>query len=265
MYSILVDVTKCTGCEKCVDACIDVNKLNKTKADYDRATAKDGLSDNRFLSIVEVEQGHFARKSCMHCLEPSCVSACLVGGLTKTENGAIVYDPDKCIGCRYCMLSCPFSIPRYQWDKPSPYIKKCQMCYDKLEDGGKPACVEACPSNAIVFGDRKQLLAKAKSIIRKDPSKYIDHVWGEKEFGGTSLLYISDVDLAEIGWPEKSTTSIPELTEPLIEKTPFIGLGVGLGLVSLNWIVGRRKALARKNNVNDVARNEAEGGKENAK
>lgn len=261
MYSILVDITKCTGCEKCVDACIKANGLNPQKADYDRAAAKDGLSDHRFLSILEIGEGRLARKSCMHCLEPSCVSACLVGGLTKTKEGPVVYDPDKCIGCRYCMLSCPFHIPRYEWDKTTPYVKKCHMCYEKLKDGEIPACVAACPNKAITFGERDELLSLAKSKIKSD-KRYINHVWGEKEFGGTSVIFISDTDLATLGWPENENESIPEMTEPLIEKTPLIGGSVALSLIGLNWIVGRRKKLAneKKNSDENMKSGEKQNG-----
>jgi formate dehydrogenase iron-sulfur subunit len=248
MYSILVDVTKCIACEKCVIACVERNKLNPGLAEHDRATTRDGLSENRLSTILKVSDERFARKSCMHCVEPSCVSACLVGGITKSPEGPVVYDSDKCIGCRYCMLACPFHIPRYQWDKISPLMVKCDMCYDRVIDNRLPACVEACPQGVLEFGERDPLLKTAKTRIQQNPSKYINHIWGEKEFGGTSVMYISDVDLAGIGWPKYEPEAIPRLTEPLIHKTPFIGLSVALGLVSINWIIKRRIKLADEKN-----------------
>ena len=251
MYSILVDITKCTGCEKCITACIESNNLDKTKADYDRATSKDGLSDNRLLSMIEVNKDKFARLSCMHCNEPACVSACLVGGITKSPQGPVIYDADKCIGCRYCMLSCPFHIPRYEWEKTKPFIKKCDMCYDRLLQGQIPACVEICPNGVLTFGDRKELLVKAKQTIKSDKSKYINHIWGEKEFGGTSLLYISDIDLSKIGFTTELKSGIPELTEPLIEKTPIMGLGVAFSLIGINWIIQRRNELSKEKNIDE--------------
>ena len=117
MYGILIDVTKCTACEKCVAACITNKGLDPWQADRDRAVTADGLSAHRLSTVLKVSDGRFARKSCMHCLEPSCVSACLVGGLTKTPEGPVVYDRDKCIGCRYCILACPFQVTRYEWDR----------------------------------------------------------------------------------------------------------------------------------------------------
>ncbi|MCP4685442.1 MAG: 4Fe-4S dicluster domain-containing protein [bacterium] len=254
--SILIDTTKCTGCERCVAACIDANKLDPHKADIDRAQTEDGLSSNRWANIQKVADDRFARKSCMHCLEPSCVSACLVGGITKTPEGPVVYDPTKCIGCRYCMLACPFHIPRYEWENAVPYMRKCDMCFERVQQGGKPACVDACPNGALVFGSRKELLQKAQEIVAANGSTYIPHVWGETEFGGTSVLYISDEDLSALGWPEPQTAAIPGLTEPLISKTPFIGLGVATCLLSVNWIVRRRMKLAGEIDNHEVERND---------
>jgi formate dehydrogenase iron-sulfur subunit len=247
MVALFVDITKCSGCEQCVTACVNANKLNIDKANANRATVKDGLSANRLLSIIKIDRGRFARLSCMHCIDPSCVSACLVGGLSKTPEGPIIYDPDKCIGCRYCMLACPFHIPRYEWDKSTPFVKKCSLCYEELQHGGIPACVKTCPNNAILFGNRNNLLQHAHKVIESNNSTYINHIWGETEFGGTSVLYISDVDLGKMGWPDKDTDAIPSLTEPLIKKTPFIGATVAGCLFGLNWIIKRRQELAGKN------------------
>ena len=94
------------------------------------------------------------------------MAACLVGGLTKTAEGPVVYDPDKCIGCRYCMLACPFHVPRYEWDSTAPLMRKCSMCFERLLEGGQPACVEACPNDAMLFGEREDLLRRAHAMIR---------------------------------------------------------------------------------------------------
>jgi formate dehydrogenase iron-sulfur subunit len=244
MNAILVDVTRCTGCEQCVDACIEKNGSDPLKAQVDRATVKDGLSENRLLSLREVASGRFARMSCMHCLDPSCVSACLVGAITKTPQGPVVYDQDKCIGCRYCMLACPFQVPRYEWDEVVPFVKKCDMCAERQADGLQPACVDACPGGALRFGERGALLKEAQDIIAAGRGTYIPRIWGNHEFGGTSVLYVSDVDLDGMGWPDARTAAIPSLTEPLIAKTPFIGLSVAGGLLGINWVIRRRMRLA---------------------
>jgi len=248
IYGILVDVTKCIACEKCVEACSLQLEVDPQKALREKATNRDGLSAYRRSNIVKIEEGRFARKSCMHCLEPSCVSACLVGGITKAPNGPVVYDPDKCIGCRYCMLACPFQVPRYEWDKTSPLMVKCDLCADRVNDGKEPACVEACSEGALIFGERDKLLEEAGRRINETPTRYINHIWGEKEFGGTSVMYVSDVDLNLIGWPETAAVSIPSLTEPLVHTTPIIGMSVAAGLVGLNWIVKRRNKIAREGN-----------------
>lgn len=242
MKGLLVDVTKCTGCERCVAACVEENGLDPLSAQRDRATTRDGLSANRLVSLVEIGD-RFARKSCMHCLEPACASACLVGGLTKTPEGPVLYDPDKCIGCRYCMLACPFHVPRYEWGETVPFMAKCTLCFERVADGRVPACVDACPEGALAFGDRDTLLSTAHRRLAAVPDRYQPHIWGEHEFGGTSVLYLSDVDLAPLGWPVQAP-SIPSLTEPLIEKTPAIGLSVAGCLLGVNWVIRRRMELA---------------------
>ena len=241
--AILVDVTRCTGCERCTEACVEVNRRNRVAAEVDRATTRDGLSANRWCTVVEAAEGRFARKSCMHCLEPSCVSACLVGSLQKTAEGPVVYDPDKCIGCRYCMLACPFHVPRYEWSRVAPFMQKCDLCAERLQGGERPACVEACPHDVLTFGSRDELLERARALIRDTPGRYLPHVWGETELGGTSVLYVSDVDLAALGWPGTEAAAIPALTEPVIEKTPLLGGAVLMGVWGLSAIIERRQRL----------------------
>jgi Fe-S-cluster-containing dehydrogenase component len=241
--AILVDVTRCTGCERCAVACVEAHQHDPLAAEADRATTRDGLSANRWCTVVEAAEGRFARKSCMHCLEPSCVSACLVGSLQKTVAGPVVYDPGRCIGCRYCMLACPFEVPRYEWSRKAPFMRKCDMCADRLGRGERPVCVEACPHEVLVFGPRAELLERAHSVIRDTPGRYLPRVWGETELGGTSVLYVSDVDLTALGWPGADTAAIPDLTEPVIEKTPLLGGTVLMGVWGLSAIIQRRQRL----------------------
>ncbi len=245
MFAILVDITRCVGCERCVDACVKAKGFDSDRAEDDRATTRDGLSAHRLTTVLKVEPGRFAKKNCMHCLEPSCEAACLVGGITKLPEGPVVYDPDKCIGCRYCMLACPFHIPRYEWEKTVPFMQKCDLCYERIQQGELPACVEACPNRVLQFGERKTLLRIARDRIKSNPQRYLQKIYGEKEFGGTCLLYISDVDLHELGWPEEAVP-IPEITEPLISKTPIIGFSVAGSLLGLNWIIRRRDKLMKE-------------------
>jgi formate dehydrogenase iron-sulfur subunit len=172
------------------------------------------------------------------------VEACLVGALTKTPEGPVVYNADKCIGCRYCMLACPVGIPRYEWDKTLPYVSKCSMCSERVAVGEAPVCVEACAREAMVFGERDSLLAEAHRRIAKDRNSYLPHVYGEREMGGTSLLYISDVPLDILAWPEKlGDEPMSTLTWPVISRTPHLALGVAGCLTAVTWIIQRRMKL----------------------
>ena len=250
MKAILIDVTKCKGCMDCVKACNDV----KGKGTFCLNRGEAGLSATQLSTVVHLDQGGYAKKSCMHCLEPNCVAACLVGGITKTADGPVVYDPDKCIGCRYCMLACPFHIPRYEWESTEPLMQKCDMCIDRIKQGSAPACVSACTHGVLEFGDREALIKKAHLAIDSHPDRYSNYVWGEKEWGGTSLIYISSEELEELGWPASKTEApIPALTDPLIHATPAVGLTVLLGTWGLSTIIHRRNKLMNRDKVDGDA------------
>ena len=237
--AILTDITKCIGCLKCVSACKATNDL---EIDVPRVWQKnDGLSSENWTSIISKPGNHFVRKQCRHCLEPACVSACPVGALHKTETGAVVYDEDKCLGCRYCMMACPYGIPRYDWDKQVPYVKKCIFCYDRIKDGKQPACTEKCPEEATIFGERKDLIKIAHQRIKENRGKYINHVWGEHEIGGTSVLYISDIDLGFLSYQSNlGTKPLPETTAPAMKSVPYAFVGMGGVMLGINWIIRRR-------------------------
>jgi formate dehydrogenase iron-sulfur subunit len=237
--AILTDTTKCIGCNECVIAC---KRANDLPADAPRRwDLDDGLSARNWTSIVEGPKHTFARKQCRHCLEPACVSACPVGALHKTDVGAVIYDSNKCMGCRYCMMACPYGIPRYDWDQQVPYVRKCILCFGRLEKGRKPACTEACPAKATIFGDRRELIAEAHRRIGANPGLYLDKVWGEHDLGGSSVLYISNVDLSFLASEHLSGTQpLPELTRTAMHAVPFVFTGVVAGMAGLNWIIGRR-------------------------
>jgi ferredoxin len=161
----------------------------------------------------------------MHCHEPACASACPVKAIQKTEDGPVVYDPATCIGCRYCMLACPFSIPAYTYDNATaPVIRKCSMCFKKVSrEGGLPACARICPVEAITFGKRNDLLALAHEKVRNRPDKYVPHVYGEHEVGGTSWLYIGPRPFKEIGFrTDLGTTAYPDLTGGFLSIIPLV-------------------------------------------
>ena len=245
--AILTDITKCIGCLKCVSACKEANNL---EMDVPRIWQKnDGLSAENWTSIIQKPDNHFIRKQCRHCLEPACASACPVGALHKTKEGAVVYDNDKCLGCRYCMMACPFGIPRYDWDQSVPYVRKCIMCYDKIKEGDQPACTKACPEGATIFGDRNELLRIAHNRINENPGKYINRVWGENEVGGTSVLYLSDIDLDFLSYDmHLGKEPLPEKTDPAMKSVPFAFVGMGGFMLGLNWIIRRRMEFSKQQN-----------------
>ncbi len=244
--AILTDTTKCIGCHLCVEAC---KKENHLPQDVPRRwDLDDGLSARNWTSVVGRESDKFVRKQCRHCLEPACVASCPVGALHKTEIGAVVYDNNRCIGCRYCMMACPFGIPRYDWDQLVPYIRKCVLCYEtRLKYGKQPACTEVCPTKATVFGDRNELLAEAHRRLQGSTPRYIKKVWGEHEIGGTSVLYISDIDLDFLAYDQPlADKPLPERTRMAMEVVPVTFADVGLAMGGLRWIIGRRMKLQQQ-------------------
>jgi formate dehydrogenase iron-sulfur subunit len=164
----------------------------------------------------------------MHCLNAACVSACPAAAMYNSGQGPVVYRPNRCLGCRYCQVACPFEVPRFEWDNGiNPQISKCWLCYDRLQAGQKPACVEACPTGTLRFGEREELLAQAHAQIASNPGRYVDHVFGEFEVGGTSMLYLSDVAFEQLGFPgHLPQTAPPEETEKIMSKLPFVIGGV---------------------------------------
>ena len=278
MKGILTDVTKCIGCERCVEACVQVNKLSHDFPAHFKAG--DGLSGQRLTSIVKTpgkKSGTWTmvRRQCMHCVEPSCVSACLVGAFVKRPDGPVEYDASKCIGCRYCMLACPFMIPRYEYEEQLPYVRKCKMNEECRVAGGMPACTSICPTGATIFGPREKLIDEARRRIREKPDLYIDHIFGEHEFGGTSVIYISDVPLgAPLRMPTKEEfakravprmaegESIPDSIHDWVLVTPFQFLGVFTGLFG-TWLFRRRSKLMaekRRQEMEAAEETEAESG-----
>ena len=243
--AILTDTTLCTGCEKCVEACKQEHGLGRDRPGRGQGTV-DGLSSTRFCAILRRPNDRFVRHQCRHCADPACVSACLVGAMQKSAGGPVIYDPAKCMGCRYCLVACPYGIPRYDWDQPVPYVRKCTLCYERLRDkNAVPACVEACPERATIFGDRTQLLHEAKRRLEVYPDNYVQHVYGEHEVGGTSVLYISDAPLDFLGWqPDLDDRPLPDRTWASLKKVPPVIVGVAGLMTGIHWIIGRRMTLA---------------------
>jgi formate dehydrogenase iron-sulfur subunit len=245
MKAILTDTTLCIGCRDCVVACRQANTLEPEVPR--RWETRDGLSARNWTSVVERPNHVYVRKQCRHCLDPACASACPVGALRKTSEGAVIYDSSKCMGCRYCMMACPYGIPRYDWDRPVPYVRKCILCYGRIKQGKPPACTEACPTKATIFGDRDTLLQEAHRRLHDNPKRYAGKVWGESEVGGTSVLYISDANLTFLTrGRELGDNTIPGRTASAMHAVPFAFVGMAATMSGISWIISRRMDLQPK-------------------
>jgi Fe-S-cluster-containing dehydrogenase component len=229
---MLVDTTKCIGCRSCEEACNQANKLPEPKESFSTESVFERQRDttpeaftvvNRYENPKDPGKPIFARKQCMHCNQPGCASACLVRALEKKPEGPIVYNKERCMGCRYCMIACPFDIPKYQYESAAPYVRKCIFCFDRLKAGEKPACADACPEGATLFGSRRDLLEEARRRIYTEPEKYHNKIYGEHEVGGTGWLYLSSVPFEKIGMKTNlDNTPLPEHTSGFLFGVPHV-------------------------------------------
>jgi formate dehydrogenase iron-sulfur subunit len=216
--AILFDATRCIDCRACMVACSVENKISDTDT---RVWVSGAGVLGKYPDLNRATMPYH----CMHCQEPACVSACPVGAWTKREDGPVVYASEKCIGCRYCMNACPFDVPHFDWNKgiaEGPLIDKCDMCAKRVDGGGEPACVATCPTSALVFGDRDELLTEAHRRLQTHPDKYQPRVFGEHENGGTSYLILSHVPFDQLNLPHLSDTPVVEMSETIMGGTiPF--------------------------------------------
>jgi len=250
-FGVLVDTTYCIGCRKCEMGCNESNKLTSLPktAFEDKSVFKDHRrpKEDAFTVVNALPNPKneanpiYYKVQCMHCNHAACVSACIVGALEKTREGAVTYNSWECIGCRYCMVACPFQVPAYEYSNAfTPRVRKCTFCYERITaENKRPACVENCPNEALTFGKRNELITLAREKISRTPERYIDHIYGEHEIGGTSWLYLSGIDFSKSELPTLDTKAIPELTESIqhgIFKSfvPPVALYGLLGLVMLS-------------------------------
>jgi formate dehydrogenase iron-sulfur subunit len=233
--AILVDITKCIGCRSCEQACKQIHGFPMESEAKLSPTA---------LTVIEEHGDKYVRRMCMHCQDPACASVCLVGALQKTAAGPVTYDAGKCMGCRYCLVACPFNVPRYEWSKLAPYVKKCDMCAARQASGQSPACVEACPTGASTVGEREAILEQAQRTILTD-AKYVKYIYGSEEAGGTSVFFISDAPFEKLGFGAPPKQPMPVLTANALGDVPTVVLVGGALLSGLYWITQRREQVAQ--------------------
>ncbi len=253
--AILIDTTKCIGCRACQVACKSWNDLKGEKTTFSETWSNPRfLSSNQYNRVIFREisrpggqvEWHFISRRCMHCNDPACASACPVGALIKLPSGPVVYDDGKCIGCRYCMMACPFQIPKFQWDSAVPLVRKCTQCADRQAVNLAPSCVTTCPTGTLQFGDRAALLQEAHRRIGAEPKKYYPQVYGERIGGGTSTLYLTAVSFEELGLTNRGfRTDLGDIPQGVygrewMSKVPFVAMAVGGLAVGLHYLNKRR-------------------------
>jgi len=226
-YGVLVDLTACVGCRTCETGCAEGNGLPEPDWSDDFSYQSERSTSERQWTAVnryETSAGEvFVKRQCMHCVQPACAAACLTRAMTKTPEGPVIWRSDQCMGCRFCMVSCPFDVPKFEYHSPVPKIQKCRMCWERLEEGKVPACVENCPAGALTFGKRSELLRIARQRIVENPDQYVDHIYGEHEAGGTGFLYLSPVPFEELGFrTDLERTPYPELTRDFLTSVPLV-------------------------------------------
>lgn len=238
--AILYDATLCINCKQCEAACAEKNHLR-----YDDAVAAEDRQSEHKFTVVLNKNEKYMRRMCMNCSDPACASVCPVAALKKTAEGPVTYDAERCMGCRYCMLACPFNVPKYEWGQLKPRVRKCDMCSERVAAGQPTACTAICPTGATKFGERDALIAEAQQRLKEHPENYIPYIYGLNEVGGTSVLLMSGVAFEEFAYPmDVVTEPMPLLTYRVLTHVPDV---LTLGSVLLGgvwWITKRRDDVA---------------------
>ncbi len=236
-YALLFDQSLCIGCGACEQAC---------QSEHDQRPHKpDKLDHDSFTWVEDLGHDQYARHLCMSCENPTCVSVCPVGALEKNSLGPVTWDAKKCIGCRYCMMACPFEIPKYEWHEPNPRIRKCDMCVHRVTKGMPTACASICPTGATNFGTREAMLKEAHRRLKKYPERYTGEVYGEKEAGGTGVLMLLTKSPSESDLPDNVPQhDMPHLTWNVLEKLPQIIPVWGAFLGGMYWLGNRKNEVA---------------------
>jgi len=224
-HGVLYDSTRCAGCQECERSCAVAHELPEPTETVETGKVRKTSDTQRsVINSYKTSKGDFYIKNqCMHCNEPACAAACLTEGMCKTKEGPVIWRGEKCMGCRYCMVSCPFDVPKFEYLSTNPKIVKCDMCYDRISKGQLPACVEGCPADALKFGTRRELIAEARKRIAESPDVYEPEIFGEHVAGGTGFLYLTGAPFKEMGLnTDLQNSSYPELTKGFLYSVPTV-------------------------------------------
>ena len=274
-HGVLFDNTRCIGCRKCEEGCNKVNQLPQPDQPFSdlslleskrRTTSKAYTVVNRYDDAGRGKGPLYRKIQCNHCLEPACASVCFVSAFKKTDTGAVTYDASVCVGCRYCIIACPFEIPAYEYDNPfSPKVMKCTMCFPRISKGLLPGCVEACPTEALSYGRREDLLRIGRERIRQFPDRYENHIYGENEMGGTSWLYLSAVPFKDVGMREDlGVIPAPKLTAGALSAVPIV-VGIWPVLLGGIYAINKRKEKIEKQEKDQAVADAVEAAETRAK
>jgi formate dehydrogenase iron-sulfur subunit len=274
----LIDITKCIGCRACQVACKNWNDRDGEETELQGQLGFQNpatLSAKTYTLITfhelpdEKAPGGlhylFTMRRCLHCMDPACVSACPTTALERQSDGPVTYNSNQCIGCRYCIWACPWGVPTAEWDSLAPKIQKCTHCADRsdqplalMRNGqaltdlemksfnekiSAPACVKACPADALRFGEREEMLQLARTRIASNSDQYVDHIYGEKEAGGTSVLYLSSVPFDKLGFPDVGEKPYPRLSKAALHAVPPAVIALGALLASTYALIKRKAAV----------------------
>ena len=275
----LIDITKCIGCRACQVACKQWNDREGVATEFQdyMGFQNPATLNAKTLTLISFHElvdekapggvnYAFAMRRCLHCLEPACASACPTTALERRSDGPVLYNASQCIGCRYCIWACPWGVPTAEWDSHTPKIQKCTHCADRSdqpaplarngqalneneekryrESIGTPACVKACPADCLRFGTRDDMLQEAHNRIAARPDKYVDHIYGEKEAGGTSVLYLSAVPFDKLGFPDVGTKPYPGFSKAALHAVPPAVIAIGAMLAGTYSLLKRKAAMA---------------------
>ncbi|MCK9450596.1 MAG: 4Fe-4S dicluster domain-containing protein [Bacteroidales bacterium] len=220
LKGILYDSVKCKGCYGCEFDCAWQHGLAEPGEVDDTIIRKTDETRRTVINLYQTSKGPvYVKRQCMNCNDPACGSACLTQAMHKTIDGPVIWRENRCMGCRYCMISCPYDMPKFEYHSTNPKIQKCDLCYDLQQEGEEPACAYNCPNGALLFGTRRELIAEANKRILENPADYYPHIFGEHEAGGSSWMYLSPVPFEELGFNTKiQNISYPSLTKGFISS-----------------------------------------------